>query len=443
MAQPEGNQLPRQGKQPRTVAAAAPEPLFDRLVCWLAIGAVGLVPVLVTPVAYDPYRLPKEMLVRAIGIAILGLGAMRIIVAGVPRQMLRWDIYHRFVAIAVLWTIVCAIFSRNRLISAWSLADVIAYVAISFAIYTFGRGRWRAVVKVMLGAAVLNALSCILARFGQPHFFFAAMQGRSVGLLGSANDVGAYFAIVIIIALAMAAADRKWRWIYASVTALLIVGLATTQTLGAIAGTVAGVLAMTFLSSKRHTILLLVGLVFAAAFGILGLYAPLRTKAVGILKAGSSGDIDAIFPGRATAFLAAVEMVKDRPLTGVGPGCYGFEYFPYKLRVELSHPSLMMSGTRTLNFGETHNDHLQMLAQTGVPGYLILLAVLIWVGMGSFHSMRNETPARFSHFASLPLAICFAVVTLPEFVLELAAPTTTALVAATLTLMFRGEHAAS
>jgi O-antigen ligase len=161
------------------------------------------------------------------------------------------------------------------------------------------------------------------------------------------------------------------------------------------------------------------------------------------LTVARRGNIDALLPGRATAFLSALEMVKDRPLTGVGPGCFGFEYFPYKLRVELKHPSLMMSGSRTLNFGETHNDHLQTLAQTGVPGYLLFLAALIWLARISMRAPAAEVPERFARFASLPLAVCFAVVTLPEFVLELAAPTTCALAAATICCLFRGDHADS
>ncbi len=436
--------MPRLGKEQRrpTAAATASEPLFDRIACWLGIAAVGLVPVVVTPSAYDPYRLPKEMLVRAIGIAIFAVVSMRIVIVGVPRLAWRRDAIHRFIALVVVWTVVCTIFSRNRLISAWSLADVIAYVAIVFAIYAFGRRWWRIVVQVMLAGAVLNALSCILASVGDSGYVFAVMQGRSVGLLGSANDVGAYFAIVIVVAVAMAVSDRKRRLIYTAVAALLIAGLATTQTLGAIAATIAAGMAMTFLVSRRHAAFLL-GAILLGALGIIVLYAPLRVRAVSALTVARAGNIDAIFPGRATAFISALEMARDRPLTGVGPGCFGFEYFPYKIRVEIKHPSLMMSGSRTLNFGETHNDHLQTLAQTGVPGYLLLLAALVWLGSISLRTVSADIPARFSHFASLPLAICLAVVTLPDFVLELAAPTTCVLVVAALCFLFRGAYAAS
>ena len=423
-------------------AAAVPEPLFDRLACWLAIAAAGLVPLLITPSAYDPYRLPKALLVRVIGIAIVAVVAMRIVSIGLPRLDWRREAVLHFTALALAWTAICSLFSRNRLISAWSSIDVVSYAAIVFAIYAFGRRRWRVVVQVMLAVGVLNALSCILARFGDGGFAFAVIQGRSVGLLGSANDAGAYFAIVIVVAAAMALSDRKRRWIYAAIAALLVAGLATTQTIGAIAATVAAGIAMTFLISRRRAAVVL-SILLLGSLALVIVYAPLRGRVTTMLTVARGGDIDAIFPGRATAFLSAIDMVKDRPLTGVGPGCFGFEYFPYKLRVELKHPSLMMSGSRTINFGETHNDHLQTMAQTGVPGYLLMLAILVWLARISMRAADAELPARFSRFAALPLVVCFAVVTLPEFVLELAAPTTSALVAAALCCLFRGDHADS
>jgi len=435
--------LARRGKKQQVHTAAVPEPLFDRIACWLGIAAAGLVPLLITPSAFEPYRLPKELLVRAIGIAIVAIVAMRIIIVGVPAVGWRQDAFPRFAVLAVAWAAVCAVFSRNRLISVWALIDVLAYAAIVLVVYAFGRRRWRATIQVMLAAAVLNALSCILARFGGSGFAFATWQGRSIGLLGSANDIGGYLAIMIVVAAAMAMSDRKRRWFYAAIATLLIVGLATTQTLGAIAATIAAGVAMTFLVSRRRAAVIL-GAILLAAIGIVVTFTPLRLRLTGAWTIAKKGDIDAIFPGRATAFLAALDMVKDRPLTGVGPGCFGFEYFPYKLRVELNHPSLMMSGSRTLNFGDTHNDHLQMLAQTGVPGYLMFVAALVWLASISVRVVNTaDTHSRFSRFASLPLAVCVAVVTMPEFVLEVAAPTTSALVAATLCILFRGDHAGS
>src|SRR5439155_20333926 len=100
---------------------------------------------------------------------------------------------------------------------------------------------------------------------------------------------------------------------YAGIAAFLIAGLATTQTLGAIAATIAGGIVMTFLISRRRAALVL-AVLLPGALGIIVAYAPLRARVVGMLTVARGGNIDAIFPGRATAFLSALEMVKDRPL---------------------------------------------------------------------------------------------------------------------------------
>jgi O-antigen ligase len=438
-----GTPLARPSKKPGSpLPVAVPrERLLDRVACWLAIACAGLVPLLVTPSAYDPYRLPKEMLLRAFGIAIIAVLAMRLVVNGWPRVKRPIDVAYLFLAGTLLWTLISTLFSRNRRISVSSVIDVLAYAAVVFTIYALARRRWRVVLHVVLAAAFLNALSCVLARFGPTGFLFAQMQGRSIGLLGSANDIGGYLSFVIIVALGMAVSDRRRRWLYSALAVVLMAGLLATQTLGAVVATVAGAMTMTLIAFRRRAPLMLAGLFIAATAAVM-IYQPLLTRAVRATVSAGSGEIDSLLPGRATPFLSAWEMAMDRPLTGVGPGCFGFEYFPYKQRVEKDHPSLNLSPFRMENFADVHNDHLQTLAQTGIPGYLLLLAVLVWLGSVSVRRpASDDTPERFARVTSLPLAVCFFVVTLPEFVLELAAPTITVLVAATICLMFRGERA--
>src|SRR5262249_54032652 len=124
----------------------------------------------------------------------------------------------------------------------------------------------------------------------------------------------------------------------------------------------------------------------------------------------------------AGGILAAWEMFKDHPLVGVGPGCYRFEYYDYKLRVEEQHPRLTLQTMRAQQFGEAHNDHLQTLAQTGIPGYGLLIAAAVLVAWPSFARVGSGVGGRFARVASLPLVMAFLVSALPEFPMELAGP---------------------
>ena len=81
-----------------------------------------------------------------------------------------------------------------------------------------------------------------------------------------------------------------------------------------------------------------------------------------------------------------------------------------------------------MNFAETHNDHLQVLAETGLPGYALLLAgVLLLAFPGSRRHKRNakggtRVEQTLARNLRLPLATAFVVLALGQFPLQLAAP---------------------
>ena len=76
-----------------------------------------------------------------------------------------------------------------------------------------------------------------------------------------------------------------------------------------------------------------------------------------------------------------------------------------------------------MNFGETHNDHLQTAAETGIPGYALLFSAVILVLIGTRRRVAAKSPAlKFVQTVSLPLAVGAFLVMLGQFPLQLAAP---------------------
>jgi O-antigen ligase len=99
------------------------------------------------------------------------------------------------------------------------------------------------------------------------------------------------------------------------------------------------------------------------------------------------------------------------------------------------HPEFMSSEE---NFHDVHNDHLQILATTGVPGYLLFLAALWQLARVSFDAHADgDTRTRFARRFAFPAAAAFVVLTLAQFPLELSAPTLQALFFAALTVAWR------
>jgi hypothetical protein len=95
---------------------------------------------------------------------------------------------------------------------------------------------------------------------------------------------------------------------------------------------------------------------------------------------------------------------------------------PYKLRtIDEKYPQWVRLGNES--FGQVHNDHLQVLAETGAPGYLLFLTALVMLGMVSLRRTAIDDPrTQFARLFALPAAVTFAVLALAQFPMQLTAP---------------------
>jgi O-antigen ligase len=134
---------------------------------------------------------------------------------------------------------------------------------------------------------------------------------------------------------------------------------------------------------------------------------------------------------RPPAVMVAVDMFRERPLLGVGPGNYEARYMRYKLAVDERFPQWIRP--MNANFGEAHNDHVQLLAEAGLPGYLLYLGALASVASISFRRRRAQSQrAEFARIFALPAVVGFSVVGLAQFPLYLTVVTSAAIFASAL-----------
>jgi O-antigen ligase len=152
-------------------------------------------------------------------------------------------------------------------------------------------------------------------------------------------------------------------------------------------------------------------------------YAPVRNRVFIAIRHWKEGDVNVLLSNRLTAFAAAYDMIKHHPIVGVGPGCYGFQYFNYKIRAEMRHPSLAASMSRSTNFAEVHNDHLQIAAETGVPGYILFIIALAIAASPSFQRRVADRYCEFARLTAAPLVAVLFISSLAHFPLQLAVST--------------------
>src|SRR5207247_9631769 len=104
----------------------------------------------------------------------------------------------------------------------------------------------------------------------------------------------------------------------------LAAAVVTPPAIGAFAALLVSMAALAFLAAGRRAFAV-VGMLVVIGALVVAAYQPFQSRIKRWVVASTSGRIDDLLSNRATGILAAWEMTKDRPLLGVGPGCYGFE----------------------------------------------------------------------------------------------------------------------
>jgi tetratricopeptide (TPR) repeat protein len=183
-----------------------------------------------------------------------------------------------------------------------------------------------------------------------------------------------------------------WRICFAYALPLFLILIYQTQSragiLGSVAAVGATVLFMILRKSRRafYIALLVVPLLGAGALG--GLWAGssmFRTRMQPVVDfaahcfAGKLFTVD-FQDSRPQAWLDTLPMIADRPVFGVGPGNYGLIYEEYRkrvlaVRIEMVH---------------AHNEYLELLAEYGLIGGLLVLCVLISVSVQMIRFIRTS-----------------------------------------------------
>jgi len=168
-------------------------------------------------------------------------------------------------------------------------------------------------------------------------------DGRLVGWLGNANLTGSLLAICLVLALA------RRRWLLA---AIIAGGLAGTQSVGAILGSLAGI-AWLAVTSRRGQQLIRgrpyrLGIVLLAAV---------------ILVALGASQRDTWLRWRPLQWATGIGMAYQAPILGMGPGSFAAAW----------------SDVNARTFTHAHNFYIHMLAESGLAGVLGLAALAVGI----------------------------------------------------------------
>ncbi len=414
----------------------------------LAVATTLLVPIVMSLRGQDPFRLPKDLLFLAFAIAIAA-AAIVVWLRGTTRDQQSGAVRTvPLVAIgSVSWTALASLFSTNHALSHRAILWVAAVAVFACAVDLGGRARGTLAIAWPLIPAAINAVIFLLQRFHvwNPMTFPADLPDhmRYTALLGNPDDVGGLLMAPALVAVALVLCDRRRRALWMPSAILLLAGVAAGR-LTSLLACGAGLLVMGFVRSRKVGVIA-TALIVAGGIALVVGDPPMRARATSIANALRAHDYAEATSGRITAFVAASMMAIDHPLFGVGPGCFRWAYFEYKVAAERAHPSLAKAWSADYNFGEAHNDHLQTLAETGVPGYALFVAALVVLAASSRRKKNSENEdeterGTLVRTLALPTSVAIAILCLAHFPLHLAASTVTIVYIATLCVAW-GAHA--
>jgi O-antigen ligase len=407
----------RDRKQPR-------ESISDRIVWWLVLATTLFLPLIVQTAGKDAFRLPRELALIAAAVILAAVIVCTAILGHASGRNVRWDRWTAVIAAAALmWSATTAIVSANIALSVSALLYAAAALVLFVASYQAMQNRSAMALALVLLPAVVNAIVAVLQRLDLWTPFGTATplapHVRGIALLGNTNDVGMYLFGPALVAATLAAATRKW--IFAAAAALLLAGIAASETVGAMAAVSAALFVLLYrLRPKVAVVAAIVVVLFGAT--VIGLSPRRRGAAQVRLSEAAHGNFDRLLSGRMLPFYAATRMFVRHPVFGVGIGAFRYEFFDEKIATEIAHPELM--GRHIENYGEVHNEFLQIASETGLPGLALFLFALFHLGRVSFRPAPNgRLENKIAQTMALPLAVGIAVLSLSAFPLRIAAAT--------------------
>jgi O-antigen ligase len=289
---------------------------------------------------------------------------------------------------ALVWSGVSSALSPRRAPSLDALRAMALYLLLVplGASAAVARGRSLLAAAFVAVTAANAAISLLQSRGMQP-FRLETFGTRNMtgALAGNVGYLTITVALAAVLALGVAISARR-RGLRAALLAALVLLLATlvvNRNLTALVSVAVGATALLVARFGRRSVLPIGAVVAALAVAVLAV-APLRQRAGAAMAAVRAGDWDRLTTYRTGAWAAALDMTRERPITGWGPGTYAAEFVPHRLQAEIRARRRFVNPLFTSSYSEAHCDYLQAFAEGGVPGGMaaILAAGALVAGVG-------------------------------------------------------------
>ncbi|HEX2123501.1 MAG TPA: hypothetical protein VHL59_17855, partial [Thermoanaerobaculia bacterium] len=208
---------------------------FSALLWTLVSVTVVVTPLVISRSAADVFRTPKDVVFQTLALLIFGVGVAGCLFSDAILATFRT---HRtalmVAAAAVLWTAVATLTSLKPIVSFFKPLTVFCLAAFFVASMWAVWNRGSSAITAALAPAVVNAVVAFLQSIEvwSPIELGAVTDPRlrTTAFLGNPNDVGSFFVLPAIAAVAAALAWRNLKWLYV-LAVIAVAGVVAAQSI--------------------------------------------------------------------------------------------------------------------------------------------------------------------------------------------------------------------
>lgn len=340
------------------------------LVCMVAFTILSFFPAV-------PPSVPGKLKVAG---AIVGLAWLGAIWFSSDRALI-WRAHPWIAGAAIglaLWTIASAAWSVEPATALGAAGRMVIGVALMVIVYTAARDARakRALIFAFVIGGVLTIAYGVIFKPGPPIKGIVFDPTRLYGGVGEPNDLGAVLLPCIALSLFTLPVMRSvvGRIILALLSVVLVVGLVLSQSRGALVAAAVMLIAGVLLAGRyRLRIAALVGVIVLVGVGYFAIFADDRVhkRLTSLVRADAYGGI-ADGSGRIQLWKAAIGLIEDHPIIGVGARNYR----------AMTGESLVV-----------HNTYLEIQAELGLVGMILFMTVIIGTLVVAVRAVRASAAA--------------------------------------------------
>jgi O-antigen ligase len=249
---------------------------------------------------------------------------------------------------------------------------------------------------LMLATSILVASSLVMFVTEGTNFFnLAGYRKRVSGLISNIDAITAFYMIVypLTIALIIRSKNRLAKWFSGLFLIYLSLGLLLTMSRSAISGVLVSSLIMFYILKRKYFYRITVALL--AVFIVIILYEPLGKFSALLFR------MEAGLTSRDHLWSIALNIIKDNPVFGLGPGAYKTEvlnYFPVMFNTWSGDLLLRLFEMTQTSSNMSHNFYLFFFSEMGIFGLItatVFTVLFFKIGLRALRSYKNDVEERY------------------------------------------------